>query len=296
MKKKKVVKKPVKKIAQKLNKEDAAKIKLAEKINSTFSKKEIRAILTSGKFYDVPQVPKYPKINFKGKTFKFGILTDTHIGSVFFHEEWLKTAFKMFRDEGCKFITHSGDVTEGLSNRPGHVYELTHIGYDQQKAYVIDLFNKYNNTKLPMYMIDGNHDRWYLKSNGALIVKDIVKELSFAKFLGHDSGEFKVNNIIIQLWHGEDGSSYATSYRLQKLVEAITGGFKPNIIIAGHTHKQCYIFERHIHVLSGGACSAQSSFMKSKKLANHAGFYIANVTTNSRGVARFGVEWFPFYG
>jgi len=289
-------KKIIKKLKEKQVKQKEVKNKLAEKISDTFSKKELQAILTSGKFHEVPQVPSYPEINFKGKTVKFGVLTDTHIGSIFFHEEWLKAAFKMFREEGCKVVTHSGDVTEGLSNRPGHVYELTHIGYDQQKKYAIDLFKEYNKTNLPMYMIDGNHDRWYIKSNGALIVKDIVKELDFAHFLGHDSGDFKVNGAKIRLWHGEDGSSYATSYRLQKLVESITGGFKPDLIIAGHTHKQCYIFERHIQVVSGGAMCAQSSWMKSKRLANHAGFHIVTITTNKKGIARCNVEWLPFYG
>ena len=62
-----------------------------------------------------------------------------------------------------------------MSHRPGHIYELTHLGYAQQKDYAVKLFSQWTDTEI--YAIDGNHDRWYIKSNGSLIVKDIDKEL-----------------------------------------------------------------------------------------------------------------------
>jgi len=270
--------------------------KLSEKLLKEFSKKEIQTILQSGKLHEKPIEAKYPKINFTGKKIKFGVISDTHIGSVFFHEEWLKEAFIQFKKEQCEFICHCGDVVEGMSNRPGHVYELTHVGYDQQKKYTIEILAKFNNSKIKMFFIDGNHDRWYIKSNGALIVKDIAKELPFAEFLGHDCADIKLNSAKLRVWHGEDGSSYATSYRLQKVIESFTGGEKPDILLTGHVHKQGYFFERHIHVLSAGAVCSQSTWMRSKRLTNHAGFHIVELQINKVGISRCKVEWFPFYG
>jgi predicted phosphodiesterase len=289
-------KKIVNKLKEKQKQQKEKKNKLAEKMCQEFSAKELQTILRSGKFHEAPIKPKYPQVDFTGKVIKFGVISDSHIGSIFYHTEWLKEAFKMFRKENCSFIVHSGDVTEGMSNRPGHVYELTHIGYDQQRNYAIEEFTKYNTTNIKIFFIDGNHDRWYIKSNGSLIVKDIVNELDNTEFIGHDSGDIKVNNAIIRLWHGEDGSSYATSYRLQKVIESITGGLKPDMLIAGHVHKQGYFFDRHIHVLSAGALCAQSSWMKSKRLANHSGFHVVELHINKCGISRCKVEWFPYYG
>ena len=56
-----------------------------------------------------------------------------------------------------------------------------------------------------------------------------------------------------------------------------------------------YIFDRHVHSVSGGAMCRQSSWMRSKRLANHYGFHILEITINKMGVSRFKVEFFPFY-
>ena len=268
-------------------------IALLKKLKNKFTEKEIKNILNSG--FDIynSQNRHINNINFTGSVIKFGVITDTHIGSIFFKEKLFFKAIEMFEKESCKFITHSGDVTDGLSNRQGHVYELTHIGFNKQLEYAVNLFSK---VKIPIYAVDGNHDRYFIKSAGAKIVKEISKQVKNFTFLGHDIAEFSINQgIKICLWHGEDGSSYATSYRLQKIVESLTGGSKPNMIIAGHTHKHNYSFERNVHILSAGACSLQSSYMKSKRLANHTGFWIVELTVTKKSIVRCKVEWFPFY-
>jgi len=284
----------VKKLKKIQEKEFSSKdIALLKKLKNKFTDKELQNILNSGFDLYNSQNRHINNINFSGSVIKFGVLTDTHIGSIFFKEKLFFKAIEMFEKEKCKFITHSGDVTDGLSNRQGHVYELTHIGFNQQLEYAINLFSK---VKIPIYSVDGNHDRYYIKSAGAIIVKEIAKQIKNFTFLGHDIAEFTINQgIKICLWHGEDGSSYATSYRLQKIVESLTGGSKPNMIIAGHTHKHNYSFERNVHILSAGACSLQSSYMKSKRLANHAGFWIVDLTVNKKSIVKCKVEWFPFY-
>ena len=180
-----------------------------------------------------------------------------------------------------------------MSHRAGHVYELTHIGYHAQKEHAIEVLES---CPAPLYMIDGNHDRWYIKSNGALIVSDIADKIEHATFLGHDEGDINIGeNATIKMWHGEDGSSYATSYRIQKVIESFTGGEKPNILLLGHVHKQGYFFERHIHAISGGCIEKQSSWMRGKRLQAHTGFWIVEATVNENGVSRLKTEWFPLY-
>jgi len=117
-----------------------------------------------------------------------------------------------------------------------------------------------------------------------------------AHYLGSDEGDISLKGkAIIKLWHGEDGSSYATSYRLQKLIESLTGGEKPNLLLAGHTHKMAYIFERHVHTFSGGALSTQSSWMRGKRLPNHTGFWIIDVWVGKRGITKCGGIFYPYY-
>lgn len=268
-------------------------IALLKTLKERFTEQELKTIIKSGFDVNNLQNQKAINLNFTGEKIKFGVISDTHIGSIYFKEKMLFKALEIFHKEKCKFITHSGDVSDGLSNRQGHIYELTHIGYTKQRQYCQDLLSK---TNLNIYAIDGNHDRYYQKSSGALLVKDLSERLKNFYFLGHDFGEFYLNkNIKVCLWHGEDGNSYATSYRLQKIIESFTGGDKPNLLIAGHTHKQGYFFDRHIHVISAGALSLQSRWMKSKRIANHTGFWIVELTFNYKSIVRCNSEWFPFY-
>lgn len=264
--------------------------KLARQIFDRFSESEIKRILSSGQTIQAPDTVCH---DFSGDEVCFGILSDTHIGSVYTNPDNIYEAFERFADAGVDFIGVAGDVHEGLSNRAGHVYECSHVGYSQQLELSREIFSQWKDT--PVYMIDGNHDRWFIKNTGAYIVNELCKSQDNLHFIGHDEGNIDINGVTIKLWHGEDGSSYAYSYRVQKIVESLTGGEKPNVLITGHTHKAFTMFCRHVHCVSAGAIQRQSKWMRSKKHESHAGFWIIRMTLNELGVARFLPEWFPFY-
>jgi len=267
---------------------------LLGKIADQYSEKELQAIAKGGRI--LPGIAKVPIVHFEGERIRIGAISDTHFGSLYTHPEYVNQAFEEFKKEKVDFITHSGDVVEGMSTRHGHVYELSHIGYDNQKDHAVEVLSQWTDT--PAYAIDGNHDRWFIKNSntGALIVKDICKELPNWEFIGHDEGDISLKGkATLKLWHGIDGNSYALSYRLQKIVESLTGGEKPSLMFLGHTHKYVSIFERMIYAISVGSIQRQSNWMRGKKIAAHVGFIIADVWVNDSGVSKFSHTWYPFY-
>lgn len=264
---------------------------ILKKIGDQYSQQELQAIANGGRL--MPGYAKVPVINFNGTHFKIGAITDTHIGSKYFNKERLYQAYTEFQKEGVDFITHSGDVTEGMSNRPGQIYELDQLGYHQQRQEAVDVLGQWDSK---MYMIDGNHDRWYMKSNGANIVSDIAGMLPDAEYLGHDEGDISLNGkATLKLWHGEDSSSYAVSYRIQKVVESLSGGEKPSVMFFGHTHKVTYLFERNVHCYSMGCIERQSAWMRGKRIAAHTGFWIVDLWVNNEGVSKSQGCFYPFY-
>jgi len=271
-------------------KEDFEDKQLTKKLNETFTKKELQALIASKN--NSIKYTKTIRRDFDGDVITFAHITDTHIGSIYFSPIDFEAMINECEREKVQFICHSGDVTEGLSHRPDHYYQCTHIGYEAQLQYAVKLFSL---TDIPVYMIDGNHDRWFIKSAGAKIVKNICDKLKHCIFLGHDNGKVITNGVTIELFHGEDFSSYATSYRIQKLIEAMEGGSKPNVLLAGHTHKQGYFFERNIHALTGGALSYQSAWMKSKRMACHTGFWIIKMCVKEKEIKWLSPRWYPFY-
>ena len=81
-------------------------------------------------------------------------------------------------------------------------------------------------------------------------------------------------------------NSYALSYRVQKIIESLSGGEKPDIMICGHTHKYVKIFERNVHAISAGCLEAQTSWMRGKKIAAHVGFAVIDVWVNDSGICK----------
>lgn len=266
--------------------------KLISQIVQNYSDKELEAIAKGGRI--VPGYGKVPIVDFEGERIRVGAMTDTHIGSNKMNPDRIYQAFEEFRKEKVDFITHSGDVTEGMSNRPGHVYELSEIGYANQKRSSVEIFSQWTDTDI--FAIDGNHDRWFIKSNGAKIVEDIDKEVPNFHFIGHDEGDISLKGkATLKLWHGEDGNSYALSYRLQKILESLTGGEKPNAMLCGHTHKYVDIFERHVFTTSIGSMQSQTPWMRGKRIAAHTGFAIIDYWVNDKGICKKTSTWHPFY-
>ena len=276
---------------QRFNIPDIDKSAALRRISEQYSPKELEAIAKGGRV--LPGQPSIPVVNLNGDRTRIGVMGDVHFGSKYCLYELVDIAFAEFEKEGCDIVCQVGDLTEGMSNRPGHVYELDRIGYHEQKKVAIEYMSR---CPAPLYIIDGNHDRWFIKSNGALIVKDICDAIDHAEFLGHDEGNLSLGgNATLRMWHGEDGSSYAVSYRIQKIIESLTGGQKPNVMLFGHVHKSMYLFDRHIHCYSAGAFQRQTAWMRGKRLSSHTGFWIVDVYVNEGGVAKTTGTWYPFY-
>jgi predicted phosphodiesterase len=262
------------------------------KIQAQYTDAELKAIAAGGRL--TPGLPRVPVVDFSGDEFTFAAITDLHMGSVYYVEEWLSRALEECAKRSVQRIEVAGDVTEGMSSRDGHVYELTHIGYERQRDYAVDQLAQWDG---PIDLIDGNHDRWFGKVGdiGACIVKDIAERLPNATYLGPDEGNVSVGGAVVKLWHGEDSSSYAVSYRVQKLVEAFAPGEKPAVLLCGHTHKQGYFCPRAVHALSCGALSRQSRWMRSKRMECHSGFWIVRMGIRGGCVSWLEPRWYPFY-
>ena len=120
--------------------------------------------------------------------------------------------------------------------------------------------------------------------------------MSNFKWIGHDTGDICLNDKVkINLWHGEDGNSYALSYRVQKIIESIQGGEKPSIMFCGHTHKYVKLFERNIHAISTGCMEDQTDWMRGKRIPAHVGFGVYDITFNKSGVTKLNETFYPLY-
>ena len=234
------------------------------------------------------------KINLSSTSLFYGYISDTHIGHDKFDENLFLQAANKFNKEKVDFVIHPGDHLESMSGRPGHIYELTHLGFNKQIEYCRNL---YSEIKCKIYGINGNHDEWFKEKNntGADVGEYLEKSLKNYVHLGSWEGDLLINNLKIKLFHGNSGTSYADSYRLQKLIESYSSGNKPHIVHSGHYHKALYLFRRGIHGFESGTICGQSIFMRGKNLPAHKGYGLVKVKYNKLGVIELNHTFFPAY-
>lgn len=270
---------------------DAKRGALLEKVGG-LRDHEIEVILRSLKKPDNGRPKHY---EWGTESVKFIACGDTHWGHKQSSPDFWWRLCDMAAKENVSSILHAGDILEGMSGRPGHVYELDAIGFDAQ----VELAASYiKQAPCHIKAIDGNHDAWFQeKGDIGIIVGKQLERMLPGQFihLGQDEATITVNGLKIMLWHGRDGSSYAFSYRLQKFIEGLSGGEKPHILLSGHAHKSVQMEVRNVAAFEVGTGCFQTKFMRGKKLASHVGFWIIEAFPNENGLERIKTEWVPFY-
>jgi predicted phosphodiesterase len=267
---------------------------LIGKIREKFSDEQLEHLLSLGG--DVKKTHQVD-YNFDGEELTLLVMTDTHYGSIFSPVERTYAAFEEAEKRGCDAMLHIGDVVEGHMSRPNSIYEVTHVGYKQQRDLSIKVLSEW---KKPMYVISGNHDDSFNNKLGAglSIVEDICNAIPNATFVGEGEGIWTIPkfNIKVRMFHGIDaGSSYALSYRLQRIINNMTPAQKPHILLTGHDHKSFNMFYRNVHAIACGCLQKQSSWMTLKGIQAMEGFYILKMGLAPNEVKWMEPRFYPFY-
>ena len=228
-------------------------------------------------------------------TLRFGIMGDTQIGSKYAQLTHLHNFYDICAKEGITEVYHTGDLTDGLKMRVGHEYELYEVSADEMRDDVVKNYPKRDG--ITTYFITGNHDASLYKQVGFDIGQAIANLRPDMKYLGRDCAVVHLTpNCTLELRHPWDGTAYALSYKLQKMIEAMESDSKPNILAVGHYHKVEYMFYRNVHALQTGCFQAQTPFTRGKGISTHMGGWIVTVRVDKSGTIQgFGAELVPYY-
>lgn len=219
--------------------------------------------------------------NSKEETFM--VVSDSHLGSIYEQLSFLNYCYDVALERGIKKVYHVGDISDGYyTNRPEQIYSLHAIGFDNQADYIIRHYPKREG--ITTYFITGNHDDTHIRNGGADIGKKISAVRPDMVYLGIGFARiYLTDNCIMDMFHPLDGTAYALSYSVQKYIDALSGGDKPNILLVGHHHKAMYFFYRNIHAYECPSTCMQSSWEKRKRLNNTSGMWILKVKVDESG-------------
>lgn len=240
--------------------------------------------------------PDVVEVNWKGNSvIRFGLMGDTQINSKYTQITHLHSFYDECARQGIKHVYHTGDIDEGEKMRPGHAYECYRQGADDHVEEICRVYPK--REKITTHFITGNHDASMIKHCGHDIGNAIADKRPDMEYLGRDCAVIELTpNCKLELRHPWDGSAYALSYKTQKMIDAMAGGEKPNILAVGHYHKAEYLFYRNIHCFQTGCFQAQTPFMKGKGISAHMGGWIVEVDVDSGGtIEKIKQQFIPYY-
>lgn len=225
----------------------------------------------------------------------FGLMGDTQIGSKYTQLTFLNQYYDICASEGIQSVYHTGDITDGVKMREGHEYELYAVSADDMVDAVIKQYPLRDG--ITTSFITGNHDASIFKHVGYDIGPAIARQRDDLKYLGRDCAVIYLTpNCTLELRHPWDGTAYAISYKLQKMIEAMESDSKPNILAVGHYHKAETLFYRNVHAIQTGCFQSQTPWTRGKGISVHLGGYLVDVQVDRDGhIRRFKPEFIPFY-
>lgn len=242
------------------------------------------------------QEPTHHKVKWDGtQVLKFAIMGDTQFGSKYAQITYLHDFYDLCKREGVENVYHTGDITDGLKMRVGHEYELYEVSADEMRDDVVKNYPKIDG--ITTHFITGNHDASIYKHVGYDIGQAIANLRPDMKYLGRDCAVVNLTpKCTLELRHPWDGTAYAISYKMQKMIEAMESDSKPNILAVGHYHKAEYIFYRNVHALQTGCFQGQTPFTRGKGISVHMGGWLVTIYVDENGyIQRFAPEFIPCY-
>lgn len=242
---------------------------------------------------------------FYGETyrFEFGAVSDTHLASKFYRPEVLNAIYDNFARHGIKHVFHGGNYIDGEKHDKFGV--LVH-GMQGQIDYFCREYPQRDG--ITTYFVAGDdHEGWYQQDTGIDIGRFTESEArkhgrTDLVNLGYMEADVSIKipggaATKLRVMHAGGGSSYAISYSAQKIIEAMDGGEKPDILLIGHFHKSDYLpAYRNVHCIQMGTTKAQDTFMRKRRLAAHVGGWrCAAVIGRDGAVREFTATYLPFF-
>lgn len=227
------------------------------------------------------------KIPVYRREIKFGLISDTHLTSVYQQISLLKMAYKVGEEEKIDIMLHAGDFTDGWKHFKGAEFTTFAKGVDKIIDYTIEQYPK--SEKFKTRLIGGRHDMTTKTAFGFNMLRKICEKRPDLLYSGDTMGDFEFRKARIRLHHPTGGLAYAKSYRAQKVVEALVGNIiqvirqtmditqLPLIVGFGHTHTAFFFPYMGSLVFSIPCFQAQTPYLEGRGLYPDIGMWIIRI-------------------
>lgn len=242
-------------------------------------------------------IHKLPLELLDGERVRFGVVSDTHLGSKHCALPELHLAYDYFEREGITRVLHGGDIVDGVGIYAGHHNELAQHTFEDQVDHAVSDYPARDG--IETILIGGNHDlEGDFGRAGADPCVGISNKRPDITYIGAYSAYLELaNGAHVHMLHGKGGGSYAVSYKMQKRCEAYPAGRKPAALIFGHFHVELCMQARGIQGIFPGCFQwSAPQFGERLGLTPAVGFHVVECCIAQDGVITdWAPRWKPIY-
>ena len=212
-------------------------------------------------------------------------ISDTHLCNEAQQLNLINKIYREASERGIDTVLHFGDVLDGdYHNRPEHQYALFRLGATRQLEYLTNYYPKVEG--IETYFITGTHDQTHCKNGGVFVGPAIEEKRPDMHFLGDDMGIYHPlgsKKTSIEMFHPGGGCSSSLSYKMQKYIDKMEPGTKPNIIGSGHFHQSHMMAYRNVIAFLIPCLTSKTNFAIRQGLENTMGAYFIDMYVNDDG-------------
>lgn len=233
----------------------------------------------------------------------FAVASDIHIGSKHHLADYLEDFVERAYARGVRTMLCPGDLLDGVYRHS--MWEQSHRGFDEQVREAARSLPK--RPGMSWHLVIGNHDQTFEDSCGLDVGRAIVDTFrSEGRTDWHYHGSRGAylrlaapgeRGIVVEMWHPKKGAGYALSYAMQNHIRDYAVGAKPDCLLVGHWHQQCYFVSRGVHAMSCGTWQGgRSSYGKSLGGSPAIGGWVVEYGVTAEGTVReFCPTWNAYY-
>lgn len=216
---------------------------------------------------------------YTGRRYRFGVVSDNHLGSKYARLDVLNALYDIFAREGVNDVFNCGNWVDGtcVFNRFDLLPGCESV--EGQLAYLVKFYPRRKGV-VTHFIAGDDHEGWWTQRAGLDIGRMAQDRAEAAgredlKYAGYLEVDIRLaapkGETWLRLMHPGGGTPYAVSYVPQKIVESFQGGEKPALLIIGHHHKLYAEIHREVWCIGAGCTQDQTPFLRKKKIEVHVG-------------------------
>ncbi len=213
--------------------------------------------------------------------FKFILIADTRLGSKSQQLSILNDIYLKGHQMGYDNVILCGNISAGLYPLT-KVYAETNFINDTQGQidYIVNNYPRVDGMKT--YFITGKLDDQHLSKGKVNIGKRIADAREDMIYLGENSCDVIIDNMLMALFSSQLAKTYTVSYRTQQQAVAFRSEDKPDVMLYGGLCQCEQYTYRGIKILDAPSVCATTKEMTEKRYSNTIGAWYVTIKTNGK--------------